>query len=265
LLSKARGWHILDNHYRPARSARMSRRSLLVVAAAMLTLPRAAWAVPLTPPPLCRLSLRNAHTGEKFDGPYRDDNGPLPAAMADLSVFLRDFHCGAEIAYDVQVIDFLAAVMAVLGSTSATVLSAYRTPETNEMLARTTFGVAEHSQHMYGRALDVYFGDKLAEAVSAARSMKRGGVGWYPRSNFMHIDSGPVRNWELNDGGIERLLLRGGDDRSDGTRTRSVGNTDSRHPLSIGNQSGELFPEIAEQHRPLTTQQLLARLRASRG
>lgn len=116
--------------------------------------------------------------------------------MADLAVFLRDFHSGAIITYDVAVLDFLAAVMSATGQNEARILSAYRARETNEMLARTTFGVAENSQHIYSRALDVRLGTKLLDAMQVARAMRRGGVGWYPHSGFLHIDCGPVRNWE---------------------------------------------------------------------
>ena len=116
-------------------------------------MPRPARAWP-APAPLRRLRLSNAHTGESFDGPFRDDVGPISQAMSDLSVFLRDHHSGEKIAIDVGVLDFLASVMDAVGATSATILSAYRTRETNAMLARTTFGVADNSQHIYGRALD---------------------------------------------------------------------------------------------------------------
>ena len=75
--------------------------------------------------------------------------------MADLSEFLRDHHSGEKIEVDIGVLDFLASVMDAVGAPHATVLSAYRTRETNAMLARTTFGVAENSQHIYGRALDI--------------------------------------------------------------------------------------------------------------
>jgi len=64
-----------------------------------------------------------------------------------------------------------------------------------------------NSQHLYGRALDIRFDRRLEEAVRVARSMKRGGVGWYPRSGFIHIDTGPVRNWTLEDRGLDHLLL----------------------------------------------------------
>ena len=75
--------------------------------------------------------------------------------MEELCVFLRDHHSGEQTQMDVGVIDFLADVLDAVGETSATILSAYRTAETNAMLARTTFGVAEHSQHILGRALDL--------------------------------------------------------------------------------------------------------------
>ena len=98
--------------------------------------------------------------------------------------------------------------MAAVGAGRATILSAYRTPATNRMLARTTFGVADNSQHMYGRAIDIRLDAHLEDAMRAARAMKRGGVGWYPRSHFIHIDSGPVRNWTLDGGGFDHLLSR---------------------------------------------------------
>ena len=176
----------------------------LVTGAAAMSRP--AFAVP-APVPLRRLRLSNAHTGESFDGPFRDDTGPIKEAMAELSVFLRDHHSGETIAMDVGVLDFLASVMDAVGATKATVLSAYRTRETNAMLARTMFGVADNSQHIYGRALDIRLDNRNEEAMQAARAMMRGGVGWYPRSAFFHLDSGPVRNWNLDGGGLDRLLL----------------------------------------------------------
>lgn len=184
----------------------LNRRRFLTIIAGGVAYPAAARAVP-RPPTLRRLRLVNAHTGETFDGAYRDDTGPIHSAMAELCKFLRDFHCGAETQMDVGVLDFLADVLAAVGQKKATVLSAYRTPETNAMLARTMFGVAENSQHIYGRALDISLDGKLAEAMAAARAMRRGGVGWYPHSNFIHIDSGPVRNWTLDDSGLGNLLL----------------------------------------------------------
>src|SRR5580700_6968902 len=184
----------------------MDRRVFLSLLSVALALPAATRAEP-APPARSRLKLLNAHTGETFDGPYRDDRGPIASAMEDLSLFLRDHYSGKTIGYDVGVLDFLAAVMAAVGAQQATVLSAYRTRETNEVLARTTFGVADNSQHIYGRALDIYLPARLDVAMETARAMERGGVGWYPDSRFIHLDTGPVRNWDLGGEGFGRLLL----------------------------------------------------------
>jgi uncharacterized protein YcbK (DUF882 family) len=219
----------------------MDRRLFLALATGLLATPWRARAVPAVPA-LRRLRLYNAHTGESFDGPYRDDLGPLELAMEELSHFLRDHHSGERIAIDVGVLDFLVAVMDAVGATRATVLSAYRTRETNAMLARTTFGVADNSQHIYGRALDVHLDARLDEAMQAARAMQRGGVGWYPRSGFMHIDTGPVRNWTLDGQGLDNLLLR-------------LHDFLARGGLSIS-QRGELLAGRA--HHPLSVNQRLA-------
>ena len=156
-----------------------------------------------------RLRLKNVHTGESFNGPYRDANGPLPDAVSDLATFLRDFHVDKTGPVDIGMLDFLADVMEATGQTGATVLSAYRTRKTNEKMRATTFGVAEQSQHIFGRAIDVTFDRNLDGAEHAAIAMKRGGVGWYPRSHFIHLDSGARRTWQLEGVGFDRLLAGG--------------------------------------------------------
>jgi len=181
----------------------MRRRDLLR-AAGIFVIGGFAEAAPLSAPR--RLKLKNANTGETFEGTYRDEAGPIPEAMADLVALLRDHHVNKIGPLDIATLDFLADVMAATGQGSALVLSAYRTPETNAKLAKTTFGVAERSQHMYGRALDISFDKRLSDARNAASRMKRGGVGWYPRSHFIHIDTGPMRNWELDGSGFDMLL-----------------------------------------------------------
>jgi uncharacterized protein YcbK (DUF882 family) len=183
----------------------LDRRLFLALIAGCAARTPAARAL-VRPPAPSRLRLVNAHTGEAFEGTYRDEHGPIGRVMDELSMFLRDYHTGEKAQIDVGVIDFLADVLAAVGETKATILSAYRTSATNAILARTTFGVAENSQHTYGRALDFHLDSKLAEAMSAARGAKRGGVGWYPYSGFVHIDTGPVRNWDLNERGLDRLL-----------------------------------------------------------
>jgi uncharacterized protein YcbK (DUF882 family) len=185
----------------------MDRRHFLSLIAGAATLPTLARAIPLPPPQPHRLNLINAHTKETFSGIYRDDHGPIPRVMDELSVFLRDFRSGDKIGIDVDLLDFLSRVMQAVGEKKATILSAYRTPETNAMLARKGFGAAENSLHLYGRALDIHFGDKLTDAMKAARAMQCGGVGWYPHSSFMHIDTGPVRNWDLDKKDRGELLV----------------------------------------------------------
>lgn len=218
----------------------MKRRLMLSLIAGAVVLPGIARALPAPQSTRRRLRLVNPHTGETFNGLYRDDHGPLATAMADLSVFLRDFHSGATIGIDVGVIDFLVAVMDAVDAQSASILSAYRTPETNAMLARTTFGVAENSQHLYGRALDIRPGTRLAEAMLAARAMQRGGVGWYPHSGFLHIDTGPVRNWDLDENGLGSLLF-------DGQRLRF----DDKERLPTRPSNGHFLPEMERSGGPL--------------
>jgi len=178
------------------------RRDLLLAAGVWLLLP----AVAAAQPGARRLRLRHEHTGESFDGYYRDGEGPIPDVMAELAWFLRDHHVDRPGPVDLAMLDILADVVDAIAADRATVLSAYRTPETNRRLAATTFGVAEKSQHLDGRAIDVTFDRRLVDAERAAREMQRGGVGWYPQSHFIHLDSGPLRHWELRGGGFARLL-----------------------------------------------------------
>jgi uncharacterized protein YcbK (DUF882 family) len=182
----------------------LRRRDLLLATGLLLLVPRVASALPSAPR---RLFLANANTGETFSGPYRDKDGPIPAAMTDLAHFLRDHHANKIGPVSVAALDFLAEVMDAVGETRATVLSAYRTPETNRMLATRYFGVAEKSQHLLGNALDVTFDGKIGKAEQTALAMKRGGVGWYPHSHFIHLDSGPVRHWELDWIGLDGVLV----------------------------------------------------------
>jgi len=183
----------------------MNRRRFLLTTAALLGTPYKAWALPAFSAGT-KLRLVDAHDGAVFDDAYRNAAGPIGLAMAELDLFLCDRRTGEATNIDVSTVDFLTEVMAAVGVKSAIVLSAYRTLETNRLLERTTFGVADNSEHLYGKALDVSFPGKLPEAVAAARRMKHGGVGWYPHSHFIHLDSGPVRNWDLGGDGLESLL-----------------------------------------------------------
>lgn len=184
----------------------LKRRDLLLAAGLTLVMGRAANARILKDEPFLfpapsiarRLSLRNAHTGETFTGTYRDAIGPIPSAMVDLALFLRDHRENVSGPVYVETLDFLADVIDHAGVERATVLSAYRTKKTNEMLAARIFGVAEKSKHLEGRAIDITLDKNLSPAAKIARSMARGGVGWYPDNHFIHLDSGPIRNWVVD-------------------------------------------------------------------
>src|SRR5258708_21581159 len=173
----------------------MRRRDLLR-AAGIFVIGGFAEAAPLSAPR--RLKLKNANTGETFEGTYRDEAGPIPEAMADLVALLRDHHVNKIGPLDVSTLDFLADVMAATGQGSALVLSAYRTPETNAKLGKTTFGGAQRSQHMYGRALDISFDKRLADARNAANRRKRGGVDGDPRQRLCHITTGTALTGDLD-------------------------------------------------------------------
>ena len=223
--------------------------------------PSMARAVSRPPMALRRLRLVNCHTGETFDGAYRNDQGPIPRVIDELCVFLRDHHSGEKTEIDVGVIDFLADVLDSVGQTKATVLSAYRTAETNAMLARTMFGVAEHSQHIVGRALDIRVDSKLSEAMTKARAMERGGVGWYPHSGFIHIDTGPVRNWTLDESGLDGLLV------FDGQHLRMVGKAaDGKNQMMLGGGAWQplTVTERLGLQRQLARAEFLARTRSLR-
>lgn len=220
----------------------MYRRRFFAVVSGLLAAPPPLVAWPAVAP-LRRLRLLNAHTRETFDGPFRDDLGPIAVALAELSDFLRDHHSGEKTAIDVAVLDFLVSIMDAVGATRATILSAYRTRETNAMLARTHFGVAENSQHIYGNALDIRLDTRDEGAVQAARAMRRGGVGWYPHSGFFHIDTGPVRNWTLDERGLDSLLIH---------RRKELASTRRNHLVLPGlEQSGDPLPQLANSGRPL--------------
>ena len=181
----------------------LRRRDLLIATGLCIVVRGAAAAQPSL---ARRLKLKNANTGESFEGYYRDESGPIPGAMVDLATFLRDHRANKIGPVDVATLDFLADVLEAVGQIAATILSAYRTPETNARLAATRLGVAEKSQHLRGRAVDVAFDGRMVDAQTAARRMQRGGVGWYPRSHFIHLDSGPTRSWEMDGTGLDVLL-----------------------------------------------------------
>ncbi|OGA95446.1 MAG: twin-arginine translocation pathway signal protein [Burkholderiales bacterium RIFCSPHIGHO2_12_FULL_61_11] len=144
------------------------------------------------------LALVHTHTHEKIDLVYADGQRYVPAALGSLNRFLRDHYTGDVGLMDPRIFDLLHRVQQVLGSSQAfEVISGYRCPATNDHLRQTrSGGVAKHSLHMEGRAIDVRLpGVPLAALHEVALSLRGGGVGFYPREQFVHLDTGRTRNW----------------------------------------------------------------------
>ncbi len=144
------------------------------------------------------LSLHHMHTDERLSLVYRVGDHYKRSALQDLNWFLRDFRTGDKVAIDPQLFDLLYDVKASLGDTEARyeILSAYRSPQTNAMLRRTGHRVARNSLHLSGQAIDIRFPDLATREIrDAALALGRGGVGYYPGSDFVHIDTGAVRHW----------------------------------------------------------------------
>ncbi|HSB99227.1 MAG TPA: DUF882 domain-containing protein [Burkholderiaceae bacterium] len=144
------------------------------------------------------LALKHTHTGERIDLVYAVGGQYVPGAMIALNRFLRDHYSGEVGLIDPQVFDQLHQLQQRLGSSGAfEVISAYRCPATNARLrAARGGGVAPNSLHLQGRAIDVRLPDTpLADLRDAALSLRGGGVGYYPRERFVHLDTGRVRSW----------------------------------------------------------------------
>lgn len=171
------------------------KHSAGIAAAGMLPAARAASAGAAS---ARELSMFNTHTSERIDTVYAIDRRYLPDALASLDVFLRDHYSGTVGRIDPQLFDLLHQVRSLTGGTRPyEVISGYRCATTNETLRTTRGGgVARHSLHLEGRAIDVRLpGVALADLRDAAWSLQAGGVGFYPDQQFVHIDTGRVRRW----------------------------------------------------------------------
>jgi uncharacterized protein YcbK (DUF882 family) len=143
------------------------------------------------------IALTNLHTGEKVTVEYFRDDAYVPDALSRIEAVLRDFRNGERHSIDPKLMDYLVDVAAQLGVAPAfSVISGYRSPETNERLHERSSGVSQHSLHMQGRAIDVRMsGVDCQDLAAHAEQLKRGGVGFYRGSNFVHLDTGAFRTW----------------------------------------------------------------------
>lgn len=144
-----------------------------------------------------RLSFENLHTGERLDTVYWVNGVYQPGALRAINFILRDFRSGDVYPIDRHLLDLLVRLQTRLHSTAPIqVISGYRSPETNAMLASYSDGVAAGSLHMSGMAMDLRIpGRSLRQVRRVALDMAAGGVGYYPQSDFVHVDTGRIRRW----------------------------------------------------------------------
>lgn len=143
------------------------------------------------------LSFFHTHTGDILQVVYFRQGEYDTEAFAELRAFMADWRNGEQHDLDPKLMDILWQLQQVTGSTDTwEVISAYRSPETNKMLRSRSSGVAKNSQHLLGTAIDVRLrGMELETLRDSARSLKLGGVGYYAKSDFVHVDTGRVRYW----------------------------------------------------------------------
>jgi uncharacterized protein YcbK (DUF882 family) len=151
-----------------------------------------------TPPPAARLlSFVNTHTGDTFSDAYWENGSYVPDAIAAINHVMRDHRSGETHAIDPRLLDQLHDLKGIVGASAPyQIISGYRSPATNAALHANSDGVATRSLHMDGRAIDIRIrGVDLPQLRDAALGMRAGGVGYYPASDFIHVDTGRVRRW----------------------------------------------------------------------
>lgn len=160
--------------------------------------PGVARAATAAPAQMRRLSFHNLHTDERLTTVYWERGGYVPAALQEIDAILRDHRTGDVRPIAPELIDLVHSLTARLGTRQPVqVISGYRSAATNALLRSGDPGnVAETSLHLTGEALDLCVGNRSLRAVrDAALSLRRGGVGYYPRTGFVHVDIGRPRTW----------------------------------------------------------------------
>lgn len=144
-----------------------------------------------------RLRMYSGRTGERIDMIYWIEGDYIKDAMKEVTYFMRDWRNDKQITIDNRTIDIMAAAHNLMDANEPyMLLSGYRSPETNAMLRRRSSGVAKNSLHMKGQAADLRLASRsVSQMANAAQACRGGGVGRYSRSDFVHMDCGPVRTW----------------------------------------------------------------------
>lgn len=141
--------------------------------------------------------MYSGRTGERIDMIYWIEGDYIKDAMKEVTYFMRDWRNDKQITIDNRTIDIMAAAHNLMDANEPyMLLSGYRSPETNAMLRRRSSGVAKNSLHMKGQAADLRLASRsVSQMANAAQACRGGGVGRYSRSDFVHMDCGPVRTW----------------------------------------------------------------------
>lgn len=144
-----------------------------------------------------RIKMYSGRTGENLDMIYWVDGDYIREALTEINHFMRDWRSDETVRMDARTVDIMAASHSLLGVKEPyMLLSGYRSPATNAMLRRRSKGVARNSLHMKGQAADLRLASRSVNQMArAASSCSAGGVGRYPKSNFVHMDCGPIRTW----------------------------------------------------------------------
>ena len=144
------------------------------------------------------ITLKNLHTDESVDAVYWEKGAYVPDALEAVNGVLRDFRTNEVHPINPGLLDLLTDLRGVVGSGQPfQVISGFRSAQTNAMLRERSAEVAQHSLHMDGLAIDLYLDDvDLDRLHAAALDLGRGGVGYYPVTKFVHLDVGPVRQWQ---------------------------------------------------------------------
>ncbi len=170
---------------------------MLVAAAGLLPFPARATLRDVMAPERV-LALYNTHTGESIKTVYWAEGGYIPEGLADINHILRDHRNDAIKDMSPALLDLLYSINnAVAARQPFHIISGYRSPATNAMLAARSNGVVKHSMHLDGMATDIRVpGRELMQVRHAALTLQGGGVGYYPGSDFVHVDVGRVRQWQ---------------------------------------------------------------------
>lgn len=182
--------------HQPTHTGRLTRRQVLRIGTLFIATglsPSLGWSHHIKR----SLKLHNALTGENLKVEYWVKGEFVPDALKELNHFLRDPHNGKVTEIDPRLFHFIHDIARKLGAKhTINIISGYRSPTTNDRLRRRNLAAAKDSFHVKGQAVDIRISGHSAKSVRrAALGLKQGGVGYYPRSRYVHIDTGPVRSW----------------------------------------------------------------------